>query len=63
MRVTPEAERAIKQGGRCRCYYLKTHFRTQTANQDIPFEVCFSCREDYQNGKICGYETFSKISG
>jgi len=24
--------------------------------------ICFSCWEDFQNGKICGFETFSKIS-
>jgi len=33
----------------------------QTANQDIPLEVCFSCREDYQNSKICDHEAPGKI--
>jgi hypothetical protein len=32
------------------------------ANQDIPLEVYVSCREDHQNGKICGDEAPSKIS-
>ena len=42
--------------------WFSPHFRIQTANQNISVEVCFSCRKNYQNGKVCCDEAPSKIS-
>lgn len=59
--IDPPCIYSLKTLGFLKVWY-STHFRMQTANQDIPVEVRFSCREYYQNGTICGDEALGKIS-